>query len=58
MGPSSNPAELVALLRVLWPHPRQQKGKIVLITRLGAGLVRTYLPPIIRAIRVSVYQLL
>lgn len=51
MGPSSDPGELVRLIRVLWPRPRAQRGRIVLITRLGAGQVRAKLPAIIRAVQ-------
>lgn len=51
VGPSSDPAELVALIARLWPHPAAQPGKIVLITRFGAGAVREKLPAVIAAVR-------
>ena len=50
VGPSTDPVELIALLRVLWPNPRKQRGKIVLITRLGAKAVRAKLPAFISAV--------
>jgi hypothetical protein len=50
-GPSSDPAELVALIRRLWPNPRAAPGKIVLITRMGAGSVRAKLPALVRAVQ-------
>ena len=53
-GPSSDAAELVALIRRLWgpePCPSRAPGKIVLITRMGAGAVRAKLPGLIRAVQ-------
>lgn len=52
VGPTSDPEELVKLIRVLWPHPRRQRGRIVIISRMGASSVRSKLPPIIRAVQV------
>jgi len=51
VGPSMKRSELVPLIRMLWPSPEAQPGKIVLITRLGAGRVRDLLPPFIRAVQ-------
>lgn len=51
VGPTSDPDEMVRIIRVLWPKPRAQRGKIVIITRLGAGQVRAKLPAIIRAVQ-------
>lgn len=53
VGPSSDPAELVALIARLWPHPAAQPGKIVLITRFGAGAVRDKLPAVIAAVKAA-----
>jgi len=50
-GPSSDPAELVAVIRRLWPDPAAAPGKIVIITRLGAGGVLTALPKLITTVR-------
>jgi 3-deoxy-7-phosphoheptulonate synthase len=50
-GPTSDPAELVAVIRALWPQPAAAPGKIVIITRLGAAGVRTALPRLIAAVR-------
>ena len=36
---------------MLWPTPAAQRGKIAIITRLGAGAVRGTLPAIIRAVQ-------
>jgi len=51
VGPTTDPGELVQLLRVLWPAPAAQRGKVAIITRLGAGAVRCTLPAIIRAVQ-------
>lgn len=37
LGPSAAPAEVVALVRALWPSPCREPGRITLITRLGAA---------------------
>jgi 3-deoxy-7-phosphoheptulonate synthase len=50
VGPSTDPKELVELIRRLWPDPAAKPGKIVLITRLGAERTREALPPIVRAV--------
>jgi 3-deoxy-D-arabino-heptulosonate 7-phosphate (DAHP) synthase class II len=52
-GPSSDPAELVALIRRLWPNPKAAPGKIVLITRMGASNVRSKLPGLISAVQAA-----
>ncbi len=46
LGASTQPAELSALLRTL--NPTQEKGKIVLIVRMGAKHVRSKLPDLIK----------
>lgn len=50
VGASTKPSELVDLIRTLWPNPAALPGKIVLITRLGAGAVAEKLPPLVRAV--------
>ncbi|MEO6572569.1 MAG: 3-deoxy-7-phosphoheptulonate synthase, partial [Polyangiaceae bacterium] len=49
VGPNAQAAEVGDLLRTL--NPTHEKGKIVLIVRMGAGKVETKLPPLIAAIR-------
>lgn len=51
VGPSSDPAELVQLVRTLWPDPGAQPGRVVLITRLGADQCEALLPPLVLAIK-------
>lgn len=53
VGPSMKRSELVPLIRMLWPNPAEVPGKIVLITRLGAGKVRDLLPTFIRAVQAA-----
>ena len=48
VGPSAAPAEVAALVRKL--SPAGEPGRLTLITRLGAGQVRTLLPPLVRAV--------
>ncbi len=48
IGPSVGGAELVRLLDVL--NPAREPGKMVLITRLGAGGVEKALPGLVRAV--------
>lgn len=50
VGPSIDPQEAVALLRVL--NPKREPGKIVLISRMGATKVDA-LPPILHAVEKS-----
>ncbi|NBW83258.1 3-deoxy-7-phosphoheptulonate synthase, partial [bacterium] len=49
VGPSTSPAELVALVRRL--NPTNEWGRITLISRLGAAKVGDFLPALIDAIR-------
>lgn len=51
IGPSCEPDELVRLVEVL--NPRDEPGKMVLITRMGAGRVADRLPPLLRAMQAS-----
>lgn len=48
LGPKTDPAEAVALTEAL--NPGNERGKLVLITRMGAGNVDSALPGIVRAV--------
>lgn len=48
VGPTTTPAELAALVRVL--NPLNIPGKLTLITRLGASQVSVLLPPLVKAV--------
>ncbi len=48
VGPTADPDEIVELLRAL--DPRNEPGKMVLITRMGAGAVETRLPRLLEAV--------
>lgn len=48
VGPGCDPEELLALLAVL--NPKNDRGRITLITRLGVDRVERDLPPLIRAV--------
>ena len=48
IGPDATPDGLRALIRRL--SPDGEPGRLTLITRLGAGLIRTALPPLIKAV--------
>jgi 3-deoxy-7-phosphoheptulonate synthase len=48
VGPDATPDGLRALIRTL--SPDGEPGRLTLITRLGAGLIRTLLPPLIKAV--------
>jgi 3-deoxy-7-phosphoheptulonate synthase len=49
VGPSATPQELLALVRKL--SPDGEPGRLTLISRLGAGQIRTLLPPLVEAVR-------
>jgi 3-deoxy-7-phosphoheptulonate synthase len=49
VGPNATPESLRALVRKL--SPDGEPGRLTLITRLGAGMIRTLLPPLIRAVQ-------
>jgi 3-deoxy-7-phosphoheptulonate synthase len=49
VGPDATPDGLRELIRKL--SPDGEPGRLTLITRLGAGLIRTLLPPLITAVR-------
>jgi 3-deoxy-7-phosphoheptulonate synthase len=48
IGPQSTPDGLRTLVRTL--NPDREPGRLTLITRIGAGLIRTLLPPLIAAV--------
>jgi len=49
IGPDASPDDVRALIRRL--SPDGEPGRLTLITRLGAGRIRTLLPPLIRAVQ-------
>ena len=51
LGPSSDPAQIVEIIRKL--NPKQEEGKLVLITRYGQGRVKEHLPKMIQVIKES-----
>ncbi|MBL8783883.1 MAG: 3-deoxy-7-phosphoheptulonate synthase class II [Deltaproteobacteria bacterium] len=51
VGPSMVPADLVRLLDVVEPDDRP--GRIMLITRMGAGVAAAKLPPLVEAVRAT-----
>jgi 3-deoxy-7-phosphoheptulonate synthase len=50
-GPTQNPDELLKLLDIL--NPRNEPGRITLISRMGADKVTEKLPPLVRAVQRS-----
>lgn len=48
-GPSLDPDELIRLLDIL--NPKNEEGRIVLISRFGDGKVEDGLPPLLRAVQ-------
>lgn len=48
VGPTMEPEELLMLLKLVWPHPDRNPGKITLITRYGASKVRLTFHVILR----------
>ena len=49
VGPGATPADLLALIRRL--SPDGEPGRLSLITRIGAGKIRSVLPPLVEAVR-------
>lgn len=49
VGPKMDPTELIALIDAL--NPSDTPGKLVLIARMGAGMVRDALPPLLEKVR-------
>jgi 3-deoxy-7-phosphoheptulonate synthase len=51
VGPSMDPEELVRLTEIL--NPRNEPGRLTLISRMGADKVEAKLPPLVRAVRAA-----
>ena len=51
VGPSQDPDDLLKLLDIL--NPRNEAGRITLISRMGADKVHAKLPPLVRAVERS-----
>jgi len=51
VGPTMEPAELVALCRLL--NPANEMGRLTLISRMGAARVADRLPPLVRAVQAA-----
>jgi 3-deoxy-7-phosphoheptulonate synthase len=49
VGPTATPGDLIPLIRKL--SPDGTPGRLTLVTRLGAGQIRTLLPPLVQAVR-------
>ncbi|MGB7979501.1 MAG: 3-deoxy-7-phosphoheptulonate synthase class II [Candidatus Nanopelagicales bacterium] len=56
IGPTSSPADVVALADVL--DPDRTPGRLTFITRMGAGRIRHALPDLVRAVRDSGHPVL
>jgi 3-deoxy-7-phosphoheptulonate synthase len=51
LGPSANVRDVMGLARAL--NPKNEPGKLVFITRMGAGNVRRVLPELLEAVKVA-----
>ena len=51
LGPASTPGDVLALTETL--NPDGVPGRLTFITRMGAGRIRSVLPPLIRAVRAA-----
>jgi len=51
IGPGADPAEITELVRIL--NPERERGKLMIVTRLGASLVSEELPPLIAAVQTA-----
>ena len=51
VGPSMTPDHLLRLTDVI--NPKNEAGRLTLISRMGSDQVRTHLPPLVRAIQQS-----
>jgi 3-deoxy-7-phosphoheptulonate synthase len=51
VGPSSDPQEIIKICRML--NPRQEEGRIVLISRFGQGKVHAHLPGLLKAVQAA-----
>lgn len=54
IGPTTPASDILSLLRTL--NPAREEGKVTLITRYGAGKVRSLLPAHVRAVEDSEYR--
>ena len=48
LGPATNPEDVLALIDTL--NPDEEPGRLTLVSRMGAGKVRTALPPLVKAV--------
>lgn len=51
IGPGADPAAIAQIVRTL--NPARERGKIILVTRLGAGNIERELPGLISAVRAT-----
>ena len=51
VGPTATPDEVLGLMQAL--DPNQEPGRLVLITRMGAGKLPKHLPALVRAVKAS-----
>jgi 3-deoxy-7-phosphoheptulonate synthase len=51
VGPNTNPDALIDMLNII--NPQQEKGRVLLITRLGAQAIAKCLPPLIEKLQES-----
>jgi 3-deoxy-7-phosphoheptulonate synthase len=51
VGPKTTPDELIALVTKL--DPEREPGRLTLVSRMGAGTIRTVLPPLVDAVRAA-----
>ena len=56
IGASATADEVIALIRAV--SPREEPGKLMLITRMGAANARTVLPPILREVKQRKHRVL
>ena len=56
LGPKSTPEDALTLINIL--NPSNEPGRLTLITRMGAGLVREKLPALVEAVQESGAQVL
>lgn len=54
VGPTATPTEVLSLLEKL--DPGREPGRMTLITRFGADVIREKLPPIVQAVEASGHQ--
>jgi 3-deoxy-7-phosphoheptulonate synthase len=51
LGPKTTPEEVLAIIAKL--NPNNEAGRLTFITRMGAGLIREKLPPLIESVKKS-----